>query len=171
MPSNFYIVEELQTYLVSQGVGQLPNAAPSATVPSIWIQPRDGARLPGKPRGQYGADAAKVETTTITVVDTQTGSPMNGGLEAYIDEAFIDIIVRSKTAAPGKLVHRTIRGLLHPAGDLYGKQGWQMNSIFVEYSNIWRAEQVLPQPTDAEVQTYDRVASYRIGARRANLTA
>jgi hypothetical protein len=172
MPTNYYIVEELQTYLVAQGVGQLPNAAPSATVPSIWIQPRDGARLPGKPRGSYSATAAKVETTTITLTDTQTGSPMNGGLEAYLDEAFIDVIVRSKTAAPGKLVHRTIRGLLHPTGDLFGKKGWTMNSVFVEYSNIWRAEQALPTlSTDGEVQTYDRVASYRIGARRANLTA
>lgn len=170
MPTSLHIVEELQTYLVAQGVGQLPNATPSATVPSIWIQPRDGARLPGKPRGAFTADQAKVETATVTLIDTQTGSPMGNGLEAYIDEAFIDIIVRSKTAAPGKLIHRTIRGLLHPPGDLYGKHGWMMGQMDVEYSNVWRAEQPLMYPTDAEVQSYDRMASYRIGVRRANLT-
>jgi hypothetical protein len=170
MPTSLHIVEELQTYLVAQGVGPLPNSAPSSAIPSIWIQPRDGARLPGKPRGSYSAEAAKVETATITLVDTQLGSPIGNGLEAYIDEAFVDVIVRSKTAAPGKLIHRTIRGLLHPAGDLFGRKGWLMNQAHVEYSNIWRAEQPLPMALDADVQTYDRVASYRFGVRRANLS-
>jgi len=167
---DFFIIEELQTYLVAQGVGQLPNATPSAVLPSIWIQPRDGARLPGKARGSYTAQQAKVETTTVTLIDTQTGSPMNGALEAYLDETFIDIIVRSSTAAPGKLVHRGIRGLLHPTGSLNGKHGWQMNSVLVEYSNIWRAEQPLPFVYDGDTQTYDRVAAYRLGVRRTNLT-
>ena len=169
MPTSYYIVEELQTYLISQGVGQLPSATPSATVPSIWIQPRDGARLPGKPRGSFDASTAKVETSTIPLIDVQTGSPMMSGLEAYIDETYIDIIVRSKTAVPCKQIHRQIRDLLHPSGELYAKQDWQMNNISVEYSSIWRPEQPLNFATDAEVQTYDRVAGYRIGARRANL--
>jgi hypothetical protein len=168
--SDLFIVEELQTYLVAQGIGQLPNAAPSSTIPSIWIQPRDGAMLPGKARGTYTAAQAKVETTTVTLIDTQTSGPMNGALEAYLDETFIDIIVRSKTAAPGKLVHRGIRGLLHPTGSLNGKHHWTMGSVLVEYSTIWRAEQPLPFVYDGDTQTYDRVAAYRIAVRRTNLT-
>ena len=163
------LIEELQSYLVASGVGQLPSATPSSTIPSVWCQPRDGARLPGKPRAAFTAEQARVETTTITLVDTQTGSPMNGALEAYIDESFVDIIVRCKTAAPGKLVHRTIRGLLTPIGALNGKHGWTMGSLPVEYSTAWRAEQPLPADSSADVQTYDRVASYRFGVRRTAL--
>jgi hypothetical protein len=166
---SYHIVEELQTYLIAQGIGQSPSATPSATIPSIWIQPRDGARLPGKPRAAFTPAQSKVETTTVTLIDTQTGSPMNGALEAYLDESFIDIIVRCKTAAPGKLVHRTIRGLITPIGSLNGKHNWTMGSVTVEYSTAWRAEQPLPADPDSDVQTYDRVASYRFGVRRTAL--
>lgn len=165
----YHIIEELQSYLIAQGIGQAPSATPSATIPSIWIQPRDGARLPGKPRAAFTPAQSKVETTTVTLIDTQTGSPMNGALEAYLDESFIDIIVRCKTAAPGKLVHRTIRGLITPIGSLNGKHNWTMSNVLVEYSTAWRAEQPLPADPNADVQTYDRVASYRFGVRRSAL--
>ena len=48
----YHIIEELQTYLIAQGVGQSPSATPSATIPSIWIQPRDGARLTDERRAR-----------------------------------------------------------------------------------------------------------------------
>jgi hypothetical protein len=52
---------------------------------------------------------------------------------------------------------------------LNGKHNWTMSNVLVEYSTAWRAEQPLPADPNAEVQTYDRVASYRFGVRRSAL--
>jgi hypothetical protein len=44
-----------------------------------------------------------------------------------------------------------------------------MADLHVEYSTMWRGEQDLPPDPQADIHTYDRVASYRIGARRTLL--
>lgn len=165
---DYHCNEELQTYLVAQGIGQLPGATPSTALPSIWLNPRDGAPLP-----RAG------ENATVTIRDTALAGPVDVGTEAYLEEAFIDVIVRSKTAAPGKMLHRTIRGLLQPIGAHKGRQLWTMGGLLVEYSVIWRPEQPLPQAgTSATLTgasglsspvTYDSVASYLFGCRRKAL--
>jgi hypothetical protein len=156
------VIEELQDYLVAQGVGSLPSAAPSTTLPRIYLAGRDGAPLPAIPD----------ETTAVTLRDTLLAPA--AALEAFLEEAFVDIIVRSTSAPTAKLTHRTIRNLLHPAGSHGGRKQWEMGALTVEYSTIWRGEQELPPPSTAQdvrgdVRTYDRVASYRIGARRVLL--
>src|SRR5688500_13838023 len=125
---DYHVVEELQTYLVAQSVGQLPTAPPSTSLPSIWLQPRDGAPEPRRANGAF------VENATITIADTALAAPQD--LEAWIEETFVDIIVRSRQAAPGKLLHRTIRGLIHPAEAHGGRKQWTMGGLLVEYSTL-----------------------------------
>lgn len=158
--AELHVIEELQAYLVAQGVAQQPDQTPSLTVPSIWLQPRDGAPAPR--RAPKGGDY--LEAATITLVDTNTTGPPE--LEAWLEETFVDITVRSRFAAPGKLIQRQIRGLLTPTGDLFGRKGWQMNNLRVEYSTIWRGD----QPVDADDVSYRRVQSIRFGVKRTALT-
>jgi hypothetical protein len=149
--------EELQDYLIAQAVGQRPDVSPSLSVPSIWLQPRDGVPEPRR------ENEAWVEATTVTIVDVATSSPHD--CEAWIEESFFDIIVRSRQAPATKLLHRTIRGLLHPIGSHGGRKHWTMGSLLVEYSSIWTPE----QPLGSDEFTYWRKAGYRIGARRKSL--
>lgn len=151
------VVEQLQQYLVEQGVAQLPAADPSTALPSIWLQPRQGAAMPRTSDGEW------LETQTVTLNDTnQTGPP---SMEAWLEDTFIDITVRSKNAGEGKLLLRTIRALLHPIGVLSGRKGWTMHELPLLYSNIWRQEQPLP-PVENGL-TYDRVASFRFRCARS----
>jgi hypothetical protein len=163
--ADLYVLEELRDYLVGQGVGQVPAASSSVVLPSIWLDPRDGA-----PEPRDG------ENITITLRDTMLAAA--GELEAWIEEAFIDVIVRSRTAAPGKLVQRSIRNLIHPITAHGGRFNWTMNNLLVEYSTMWRADQKLSPPNDTasasggtvyEHPTFDRVQSFRFGARRKAL--
>lgn len=146
------VVEELQDYLVAQGVGQLPGNPPSTTLPSVWLAPRDGA-----PRPRSG------ENVTITIVDTQLGSINE--LEAWIDETFVDIIVVARQNTAAKLTHRVIRNLIHPIEGHGGRKMWTMGQLQVELSTVWRGDQPLHQD-DA---TYSRTASYRFQCRRKAL--
>ncbi len=150
------VIEELQDYLISEGVGNHPNTAPSSTLPRISLMGRKGAEMPEAP-----------ETTTVTLRDTMLAPAAE--LEAFIEEAFIDVIVRSTSAAAAKLLQRSIRNLLHPNAAHGGRKQWQMGDLLVQYSTIWRGEQDLPPDPDSDVRTYDRVASYRIGCARSSL--
>lgn len=154
---DYIATEQLLTYLVAQGVGQRWTTAPSLTVPLVTLLPRDGAPLP-----------RDGENVTVTLVDTNLRGPP--GLEAWIEEAFIDVIVRSRQPSAGKLVQRQIKGLLHPYDSNGGRKQWMMGALLVESSREWRGDQPLPQrqaigESDPHV-TYDRIASYVIGARR-----
>lgn len=157
--SDLHVIEELQSYLVAQAVCQLPSAAASMTVPSVWLHPRKGF-----PQPRDG------EQTTISLVDTLQSQPVGQNWE---EEAFVDIIVRSTSASACKLTHRTIRGLVTPIDQPFAKQLWMMNNLLVEYSTPWRGEQPLPivrsQDAGNNLVTYDRVASYRFGCRRKSL--
>lgn len=160
MPTELILVEELQAYLVAQGIGQLPDPAahpPSLTLPSVWLLPRDGAPLP-----RAG------ENVTITIRDPNLTGPSD--LEAWIEESFIDIIVRSRQAGAGKLVQRSIRKLIIPFDSHGGRKQWMMNSLLVEQSMMWRGDQELPQRQsiaegDSHL-TYDRIQSFRFRCRR-----
>lgn len=164
MPTDLLVAQELQSYLIAQGVAQHPDTAPSLTVPSVWTQPRDGAPLPRDDK----TTKAALENATITIKDPMLTSPSS--LEEWIEEAFLDVIVRARQPAMAQLIHRQIRGLIVPFDSSGGRKQWMMNNLLVEYSDQWRMEQELPQlrgvaATDAHV-TYDRVASYRFACRR-----
>lgn len=148
-----HVLDELRAYLITAGVVQAQSAAASTALPSVWLNPKDGAPLP-----------RQGENATVTLIDTNmSGPPM---MEAWIEETFIDILVRSRTAAPGKLLQRQIRGLLSPTGDLYGRKGWMMNTLRVEYSTLWRGDQALPP----DEYGWTRVQSFRFGVRRQLLS-
>lgn len=156
------VIEQLQAYLVAQGVAQLPGSDPSPLLPSIWTMPRQGAAQPraDKDTGEL------LEEQTITLDDKQLSGPP--GVEAWLEDCFVDVIVRSKNAGAGKLLHRAIRGLLQPVGSSpAGRRNWMMNELHVLYSSIWRSEQPLP-PVENGL-TYDRVASYRFRCARSDL--
>ena len=135
-------VDELGVYLLAQRVVQDANTAVSTTVPSLWINPRQEAP---EPRDGEGA--------TVTLADTGLGgaSPM----EPFLEEAFIDVIVRARNAGTAQMIHRTIRGLLTPREAIGGRKNWQMGGLLVERSIMWRREQELP--TSNAGRTYDRV--------------
>lgn len=159
---DLHVVEELKAYLLAQGVGVAPTSATAAktVLPTIWLDPRDGAPQP------RWSDRLEdyLEDATITLVDQQLSGP-NLAEEAYLEEAFIDVIVRSRNAAAGKLIHRQIRGLIHPIGALHGKRLWLMNDLLIQVSTIWRSE----QKTGATEVDYSRTASYRFQTRRKSL--
>jgi hypothetical protein len=160
--ADLLVAKELHSYLIAQGVAQHPDTTPSLTVPSVWLQPRDGAPLPRDNNGTV------LENATITLKDPMLTSPSS--LEEWIEEAFIDVIVRARQSSMAQLIHRQIRGLIVPFDASGGRKQWMMHDLLVEYSDQWRMEQELPQlrgvaATDAHV-TYDRVASYRFACRR-----
>lgn len=156
------LITELKTYLITQGIGvaRPPASGPAIAVPSIWTYPRDGA-----PQPRQLADGSSLENITVTLRDTLLAAPRGDGLDAYVEESFIDIIVRSRKPTAGKMVHRQIRGLLHPTGSLGGRKGWTMNDLLVERSAIWRGE----QDAGATDIDYTRIASYVFQARRKAL--
>jgi hypothetical protein len=155
------LVEELAAYLVAQGIGQRPSVAPSTSVPSIWLMPRDGAALP-----RAG------ENITVTLNDTLPGPDQ--GLMAWVEGTIVDVTVRSRQPGPGKLVQRAIKRLLVPFDAHGGRRQWMMNSLLVESSYEWRGDQPLPSVESASSDnphvTYDRIASYRFSVRRKILS-
>ncbi len=155
------VLTELKTYLIAQGVAQRfdndGSPAPSLALPSIVLMPRKGAPLP-----------RDGENITITLNDTMLRSP--SPLEPWVQEAFVDVIVRSRQPAPGKVLQRAIGALIAPWDQVGGRKGWMMGALLVEQSMMWRGDQPLPQrqaigESDPHA-TYDRVASYRFLCRR-----
>lgn len=149
------LIEELRAYLLAQGVVQAQNTAPSTSVPSIWLDPREGA-----PEPRQG------ENVTVTLVDMMLAGP--NGLDAWMEDTFVDVIVRSRTKSPGVLTHRVIRNLLAPIADHAGRKHWTMGSLLVERSTMWRPEQPVVFQ-DQQLRTYTRTAAYRFECRRQAL--
>jgi hypothetical protein len=154
------VIDELRAYLIAQGVCQTNDAAvaaPSAVIPSIWVKPMTpGAPEPRLPEGG--------EVATITLADTLLKSP--GDLEPWMEEAFIEVIVRSWSPSAGELIQRQIRGLIVPDGAVGGRKMWTLNTLLVEYSTLWRGDQSL----GATDLSYGRTQSFRFGARRKSLS-
>lgn len=166
---DYTVLDELAAYLIAQGVGQAPGAQPSATLPSIWKQPIDGAALPGRPRGQWTAAQAQAETATITLEDEITGSRIGGGLDGSLEETVVRVVVRSKTEPAGKLLHRTVRGLIHPVSSPHARTLWMMGALLVEYSMTVTGDQPHPPDPDGNHDTYTRSARFLFGCRRKAL--
>lgn len=160
--AELHVVSELHAFLIAQGVGVAPTAVDSAYValPTVWDQPRGG---PVQPRWS-DALAGYQEDATISLFDPELASPANE-LDAYIEESFIDVTVRSRNRAAGKLIHRQIRGLITPIGSAFGRKLWMMNDLLVELSTPWRGEREAGE-TDID---FTRTASYRFQVRRKAL--
>lgn len=150
------LTNELQDYLVTQGIGQLPSAAPSGSVPSIWLDPRDGA-----PEPRDG------ENVAISIIDTGLAVP--GDLDGWMDDSIIDIVVRSRSKPTAVMAHRAIRNLLAPINDYAGRKQWFAGALRVERSTIWRPEQPVRVTEDADRRCYTRTAAYRFEVRRKSL--
>lgn len=155
--ADLIVIEQLHVYLVAQGIAQAPSVAPSLTVPSVWRKTRDGAPLP-----RAGEK--------ITIELAKSGERGQLGLEAWLDDTYVDVIVRSVDPAAGELVQRRIKDLIEPLGSLGGRKNWMMGSLRVEYSRTWRGAQPLSQRQSVAERdphrTYDSVASFMFGCRR-----
>ena len=158
-----HVIDELLTRLVDDEIVQRWNTTPSATVPGCVITPIKGAPLP-----------RDGEPATVTL--RQSGVSQPNGMDAWLEETAIEVIVRARVAPAGRLIHRMIRGVIHPTGAYPAQTGWQLTSnLFVERSYIWRREQTIPpQMNQAEGQrdlvTYDTTESYMFAVRRSLLS-
>lgn len=157
MSDDLIVSAELQTFLVDQGIGQLPGAAPSLDLPGIFDNPDDYAPEPR--RGPQ--DGPLLERATITLVDVIT-MPADG-LEAWLEETFVEVVVRSDDDDLAKILHRRIRDLIVPITSHGGHHNWQMAGLWVERSWQSKPEQPLPR---LENRFKDRVATYGFSCRR-----
>lgn len=159
--ADVHVIDELRSYLIAQGVcvAQTAKDAPATLLPTIWLNPR-----PGAPHPRQKTDGTWQEDATITLVDMLLGPPI-GELDAYLEEAFIKVVVSARQLPLAKMIHRQIRGLIHPVGATHGRQLWTMNTLLVEYSTIWRGEQPVTETDSA----WSRDCGYRFGCRRKAL--
>lgn len=155
-------VDELGAYLLAQGVVQDINAAPSRTLPRLFIAPRQYAPEPARDEstGDWAEDA------TVTLHPTHTGLP--SPIESWMEETFVDVIVRARPAGAAELLHRVIRNLIVPASQPGGRKAWDMGALHVQRSFQWRREQELPTTNNG--LTYDRVQSFCFAYSRSALT-
>lgn len=160
--ADLYVVQELRTYLIAQGVAQDAASAPSLTVPSIHVDPFDGAPLPRR-----SVAGAQIEKGTITILDTMASPAAQ--LEAWIEETYIDIVVRHRDPAACRSILRAIRELIHPNASNGGRKDWFMNSLRVENSWIWKGEQPLPFAEQGDTDVISRVTSFCFACRRKSL--
>lgn len=155
--ADLVVIEEFAALLVTQGIGQVASATVSTSLPSIWLSPRDGAPLP-----------RDGENATITLSDTLLRVPSS--LEQWMEDAFVDVIVRARSAPAGKLIQRRIHDLIVPYASSGGQKQWMMNNLLVEISDEWRGDQPLPQRQDVREAdphiSVDRVQSFRFSCRR-----
>lgn len=143
--ADLILIEQVQAYLVAQGVVRLPNT--SGPVPMCWLDPRDGAPEPKAP-----------EAVTVTLIPSLTipGSWLEG---VVLEEKIVDIMVRSKFSAPGELVQRQIRGQLEERKNIF------FGTLRVEWSKQWRGI----QRVTSDETSYTTVQSFRIACRVKSL--
>jgi hypothetical protein len=157
--ADLLVLDELLAYLISEGVAQRPSETPSVDLPSIWKQPATARRS----RARARAPAELVELATITLVAAQTGPPLERGDEA-IEEALVDVVVRARSNQTAQLIHRQIRGLLHPVDAPYARRQWTMGAC----SSNRRGSGGGSSPSTAASSTR-RTQSFLIAARRKAL--
>lgn len=160
-PTPLHLLEELQAYLIAQGVVQSIGEPASGVLPGCIMAPRDGAPLP-----------RDGEVATVSLRQTTSAIPQPMGEEAYCDLTVVDVIVRAVTPPAGRMIQRQIRGLIVPQGSIGGRKMWTMNNLLVERSMQWRGESEIPpdQRIDqSNITTYDTVQGLAFYVRRLAL--
>lgn len=164
--ADLLVTQELRSYLIANGIGVDPNVTPTTSSVSIWTQPRKGAPLPRNltkgPGGWQGE-------TTVTIMDPLNQPP--SVMEEWVEDAHVNVIVRSPTSERAQLTMRAIRTLLIPYSSLAGHWQFTMGALLVERCREGvMADQELPQlravAADDSHGTFDRIASYVFSARR-----
>lgn len=153
MPEMF-LLDELRAYLIGQGVVQAQDAPASLTLASVWLDPRQGA-----PEPKDG------ENVTMTIIDTGLSLPR---LVEQEERTVVEFIVRSRKKPANSMLHRVLRGLLHPIDQVGGRKLWLMNDLLVQRSSLAREEQPVTVP-EGDVPCYTRTASYVFDVRRKSL--
>lgn len=134
------LLDELRTYLVSQGLVRLPRV--TGSVPPMWLEPRGGVPAPGEsPSGN----------PTEIGTDAVIGAYENGGIppgpyNSFQRQDIVQFWVRVKSAPYAKDFERSLRLLLND------KRAWQMAGEQVIESELHVAMQLLT--SDAQAFTY-----------------
>lgn len=159
--ADLIVIEELRSYLVAQGIavdnGSATIASPSTAVPTIWLEPRDGAP---EPRNEGGT---QIENVTITL--SETISTPARDMAAWITETFVEVIVKARQNRDAILTQRKIADLIQPGQAYGGRFMWTMGSLLVESSRVWLGDQAFGQNKTC----FTRVQSLQIDARRKAL--
>ena len=164
---DLWVLDEMRAYLIAQGVVQSNNLAPSLVLPSIWLNPRDGAPEPRNTLDANGNPTdVPAENVTVTLVDTRESSPPAYRFGEFLAETFVDVIVRARKHPQAKLAQRNIHTAMHPRTVNGPRHGWLMGTLDVEYSMRFRADQAHPMTDD---DTYARTQTFLIAARRKAL--
>jgi hypothetical protein len=146
--ADLILIEQLQAFLIAQGAVRAPGT--TGSVPTCWLDPRDGAPQPG-------VDKLAAETVTVTL--KPTGGTPPPWFEEAVERRTVDIIVRAAKSPQGELTHRVIRGLLS------GKRLFMMGALLVQESQLWRHV----QPLGSDEHSYDTVQSFIFSARVKSL--
>ena len=138
-------IEELRTYLVDEGIVQLPED--TGDLPICYLEPRDGAKQPDTTTRQ----------TTLTLTDSNEVVPERQ--EEFLDQMVINFTVRAYKTQDGKLLHRQIKQLLN------GAQLVMVGELLCESINMWRGYRLLGSDKDS----FTSDTSYIVAARHKSL--
>lgn len=144
-------IEELGAHLIAQGITSPYASAPGA-LPSLWLNPRDGAPLPRD--GEPG---------TITLVEITIASDHD--LAPWVEISFIATIARYRTERYAQLAQRQLRDLIAPRDQLEGRKQWQMGALPVMRSKVFRPD----QPVEASSVAYTRSQAFQFDCARSAL--
>lgn len=148
--ADLIVTEELQDFLVAQGVVQRPPG--DASLPVIWLDKRDGAP---EPRPFTSTGSVDADGVKVTVTLRRSGTAALPVLTAWLEAPVVDVIVRAWKSPQGELVQRQIRNLLHE------KKMLQIGDLQTEWIAVWRGA----QPVAADETSYTTVQSFVIEAR------
>lgn len=165
--ADLLVTQELRSYLIANGIGVDPNVTPTTNSVSIWTQPRKGAPLPRNLAKDV--DNRWAGETTVTIMDPLNQPP--SVMEEWVEDAHVNIIVRSPSSEAAQLTMRAIRTLLIPYSSLGGHWQFTMGALLVERCREGvMADQELPELRSIAASdkhaTYDRICSYVFSARR-----
>ena len=123
------LAEQLQAFLIANGVGRRPTTAGSS-LPPIWLDPKEGVPAPG----DGGAPTAHADLV-LALVPAPGVAPDH--FEGWFDRPGIDIWLRARNPVIAEDAAWTIRGLLND------RRHFLVGGLLVEESLVSRPFQKL----------------------------
>jgi hypothetical protein len=146
--TDLIVIEELQAYLVAQGVVRAWGGAANG-LPQCILAPRDGA-----PEASSGK---AYENAVVTL--TKIGQVPPVVQEEFLENALIECVTRAYRAVDAELIQRRIRATLN------GLRLFTMGSLIVEHAQVFAGD----QPLGSDETDYTRMQTFLIEARVRSL--